>query len=158
MLQLRARGFAPLTSGAFAPAQREFTHRLDAAKDGRVGVDPHWAREQVLDPFEMSAVILTCPQSYILNSGGNMPVALSMELARAFNDALAHTWMAADPRYHAAIVLPRDVPDIAGEIRRCKASTATASSPCWSPRPGRSRWGASATGTSSRPPCITTCR
>ena len=27
---------------------------------------------------------------------------------RAYNDALAHTWMAADPRYYAAIVIPRD--------------------------------------------------
>lgn len=107
-------------SGLFAPAQREFTHRLDAVKDHRVGIDPLWAKEQVLDPFDMSGAVLTCPQSYILNSGGNMPVELSMELARAFNNALAHTWMAADPRYYAAIVIPRDLPDVAQEIRRCK--------------------------------------
>ncbi|MFC0406846.1 amidohydrolase family protein [Roseomonas elaeocarpi] len=107
-------------SGLYAPAQREFTHRLDAVKDSRVGIDPLWAKEQVLDPFDMSGVVLTCPQSYILNSGGNMPVELSMELARAFNNALAYTWMAADPRYYAAIVIPRDLPNVAAEIRRCK--------------------------------------
>lgn len=107
-------------SGAFAPAQREFTHRLDAVKENRVGIDPLWAKEQVLDPFDMSGVVLTCPQSYILNSGGNAPVELSLALARAFNDALAHTWMAADDRYYAAIVIPRDMPDVAAEIRRCK--------------------------------------
>jgi predicted TIM-barrel fold metal-dependent hydrolase len=107
-------------SGVFAIAQREFTHRLDALKDARVGIDPHWAREQVLDAFDMSAAVLTCPQSYILNSGGNAPIELSLALARAFNDALAHTWMAADPRYHAAIVIPRDMPNVAAEICRCK--------------------------------------
>ncbi len=107
-------------SGLYAPAQREFTHRLDALKDNRVGIDPIWARDQVLDAFDMSAAVLTCPQSYILNSGGNMPEDLSRELARAFNNALAYTWMAADPRYHAAIVVPRDMPGAVGEIRRCK--------------------------------------
>jgi uncharacterized protein len=107
-------------SGLYAPSQREFTHRLDAVKDARVGIDPLWAKEQVLDAFDMSGAVLTCPQSYILNSGGNMPVELSMELARAFNNALAYTWMAADPRYYAAIVIPRDLVNVADEIRRCK--------------------------------------
>jgi hypothetical protein len=89
-------GLGYTSSSPFAPAMREFTHRLDALDaQGRVGVDPIWARDQVLDPFDISAAILTCPQSYILNSGGNMPVELSQELTRAFNDALTHTWMAA---------------------------------------------------------------
>ncbi len=107
-------------SGLYAPSQREFTHRLDAIKNARVGIDPDWAREQVLDAFDMSAVVLTCPQSYILNSGANMPEELSRELMRAFNNALSHTWMAADPRYHAAIVIPRDMANVVDEIRRCK--------------------------------------
>jgi predicted TIM-barrel fold metal-dependent hydrolase len=107
-------------SGLYAPAQREFTHRLDAVKDARVGIDPLWARDQVLDMYDMSGAILTCPQSYILNSGGNMPEELSRELAQAFNNALAYTWMAADPRYYAAIVVPRDMPNVVDEIRRCK--------------------------------------
>lgn len=107
-------------SGLYAPSQREWTHRLDAMKEGRVGVDPHWAREQVLDKFDMSGVVLTCPQSYILNSGANMPEELSAELARAFNNALAYTWMEADPRYYAAIVVPRDMPKVTDEIRRCR--------------------------------------
>ncbi len=107
-------------SGLYAPSQREFTHRLDAVKDHRVGIDPIWARDQVLDPYDMSGVVLTCPQSYILNSGGNMPEELSAELAQAFNNALAYTWMEADPRYYAAIVIPRDMPNVVDEIRRCK--------------------------------------
>jgi predicted TIM-barrel fold metal-dependent hydrolase len=114
-------GLGYTSSSPFAPAQREFTHRLDALdRDNRVGVDPIWARDQVLDPFDMSAAILTCPQSYILNSGGNMPVELSLALTRAFNDALTHTWLPADPRYHAAVVIARDLPGAVQEIRRCK--------------------------------------
>ena len=147
-------------SGLYAPAQREFTHRLDALKDNRVGIDPLWAREQVLDPFDMSGVVLTCPQSYILNSGGNMPEELSMELARAFNNALAYTWMAADPRYYAAIVHParpqgrrrRDPPLQGRPVRRPLRLH-----PDVPRRPGADR-AASATGTSSRPPPITTSR
>jgi predicted TIM-barrel fold metal-dependent hydrolase len=114
-------GMGYTSTSPFAPAMREYTHRLDATDaNGRVGVDPIWCRDQVLDPFDMSAAILTCPQSYILNSGGNMPVECSLELTRAFNDALVHTWMPADPRYYAAIVLARDLPNAAAEIRRCK--------------------------------------
>ena len=68
-------GMGYTSTSPFAPAMREYTHRLDATDaNGRVGVDPIWCRDQVLDPFDMSAAILTCPQSYILNSGGNMPV------------------------------------------------------------------------------------
>jgi predicted TIM-barrel fold metal-dependent hydrolase len=114
-------GMGYTSSSPQAPAMREFTHRLDALDvQQRVGVDPIWARDQVLDPFDMTAAILTCPQSYILNSGGNMPVECSHALTRAFNDALACTWMPADPRYYAAVVLARDLPDAAAEIRRCK--------------------------------------
>jgi predicted TIM-barrel fold metal-dependent hydrolase len=115
-------GLGYVGSGTMTPAQRQFTHRLDALDaNGRVGVDPLWAREQVLDKFDMTAAILTCPQSYIIGSTGlNNPNELAMSLCRAYNDALVHTWMAADPRYYAAIVIPRDLPNVADEIRRCK--------------------------------------
>ncbi len=133
-------------SGLYAPSQREFTHRLDALKNNRVGIDPAWAREQVLDAFDMSAAVLTCPQSYILNSGVNMPEDLSRELAFAFNNALAYTWMAADPRYHAAIVVPRDMPKVVDEIRRCKEGefgarfVSVLMSPAGQEPPGRQRY------------------
>lgn len=119
---IAAYGLGYIGSGTLTPPQRKYTHRLDAEDaNGRVGVDPHWAKEQVLDKFDMTAAILTCPQSYIIGSTGtNNPTELAMALARAYNDALAHTWMAADPRYYSAIVIPRDLPGAAEEIRRCK--------------------------------------
>lgn len=108
--------------GGVAPSQREFTHRLDALDaHGRVGVDPHLAVEQVLDPFDMSAVVLTCPQTYIITSGGaNMPHDCATAIYRAYNDALAHTWVGADARFRASITLPRDLAGAEQEIVRCK--------------------------------------
>ncbi len=103
-----------------SPPQREFTHRLDALDaNGRVGVDPIFARNQVLDKFDLTAAILLCTGPH-LTCGPNKPLELSTALNRAFNDAMVHTWMASDPRYHSSIALARDLPGIADEIRRCK--------------------------------------
>lgn len=109
--------------GGVYPSQREFTHRLDAVdENGRVGVDPALAVSQVLDPFDMSAVVLTCPQTYIITNGGaNMPHQLATSLYRAYNDALGHTWCAHDPRFNASITVARDLPGGEREIERCKA-------------------------------------
>ena len=108
--------------GGVSPSQREFTHRLDALDaHGRVGVDPHLAVEQVVDKFDMSAVVLTCPQTYIITHGGaNMPHDCAVAIYRAYNDALAHTWAGADDRFKASITLPRDLAGAADEIVRCK--------------------------------------
>jgi predicted TIM-barrel fold metal-dependent hydrolase len=103
-----------------SPAQRQFTHRLDALDhNGRAGVDPIFSRTQVLDKFDLSAAILLCAAPHI-PCGPNRPTELAIALNEAFNDAVAHTWLAADPRYHASIALARDLPGIATEIRRCK--------------------------------------
>ncbi|WP_111766397.1 amidohydrolase family protein [Nakamurella deserti] len=107
--------------GGVSPAQREFTHRLDAVDvNGRVGVDPALAVEQVVDLYDMSAVVLTCPQTYIITSGGvNMPHQLATALYRAYNDALAHTWCGYDDRFRASITVARDIPGGEREIERC---------------------------------------
>jgi predicted TIM-barrel fold metal-dependent hydrolase len=109
----------------YTPTWRQWAHRLDAVdKNGRVGVDPDWCRQQALDPFDVSAVVLNCPDT--LGSGGhgiNAPVELSMAICRAYNDALAETWLGADPRYYGSITLPRDLPNVVDEIRRCKESS-----------------------------------
>ncbi|RFA10514.1 hypothetical protein B7R54_15860 [Subtercola boreus] len=107
--------------GGVSPAQREFTHRLDAVdENGRVGVDPHLAVEQVVDLFDMSAVVLTCPQAYIITNGGvNMPHEMAMSLYSAYNDALGYTWCGADDRFRASITVARDLPGAAEEIERC---------------------------------------
>jgi len=106
--------------------QREFTQRLDAVdRNGRVGVDPQLGIEQVLDLYDMSAAVLTSPQTYIITHGGhNMPEALAHELYAAYNDALAKTWCGADARYYASIAVARDLKDAVKEIERCKEGPA----------------------------------
>ena len=113
-------GLGAMGGGVF-PSQREFTHRLDAIDtNGRVGLDPHLAVEQVLDPFDMTAVVLTCPQAYIITNGGaNMPENLAKSIYRAYNDALAETWCGADDRFRASITIARDIPGGEKEIVRC---------------------------------------
>jgi predicted TIM-barrel fold metal-dependent hydrolase len=108
--------------GGTTPSSREFTHRLDAVdENGRVGVDPARAIAQVIDPFDMTAVVLTCPQAYnVTNNGVNMPDDLVTAWFRAYNNAMAYTWLAADPRFRASVVLSADMPDAATEIQRCK--------------------------------------
>lgn len=107
--------------GGVAPSQREFTHRLDAVdEDGRVGVDPALAIEQVVDLYDMSAVVLTCPQAYIVTSGGvNMPHEMATSIYRAYNNALANTWCGHDDRFRASITVARDLPGAEREIERC---------------------------------------
>ena len=106
-----------------SPPQREFTHRLDAIdRSGRVGTDPMFAKEQVLDQYDLTAAILTCVSPFP-PCGPNRPLELAVALNQAFNDCIAETWCAADPRYYSAIALSRDLPDIGREIRRCKEGT-----------------------------------
>lgn len=108
-------------AGGTTPPSRKYTHRLDAEdENGRVGIDPYQAIAQVVDPFDMSAVVLTCPQAYnAVNNGINMPDDLVTAWFRAYNNALADTWCGADPRFHASVVLSADMPDAAAEIQRC---------------------------------------
>lgn len=103
-----------------SPPQREFTHRLDAIdRSGRVGVDPLFAKSQVVDQYDLTAAILTCVSPFP-PCGPNRPTELGHVLNRAFNDVIAETWLAADPRYYGSISIARDLPDIVGEVRRCK--------------------------------------
>ncbi|WP_104126228.1 amidohydrolase family protein [Cryobacterium sp. Y57] len=114
-------GLGAMGGGVF-PSQREFTHRLDAIDtNGRVGLDPFLAVEQVLDPFDMTAAVLTCPQAYIITNGGaNMPENLAKSVYSAYNNALAETWCGADDRFRASVTVARDIPGGEREIIRCK--------------------------------------
>src|SRR5262249_33891705 len=65
-----------------SPAQREFTHRLDALDpQGRVGFDPLWCKRQVLDEYDLTAAILT-GVSPMVPCGPNSPLELSAALNR----------------------------------------------------------------------------
>src|ERR1700691_1052583 len=71
------------------PPQREFTHRLDSIDpSGRPTFLPDFTRKQLLDEYDMSAVVLSNGAGINLpRGGGNFPEQLAIELARAFNDA-----------------------------------------------------------------------
>ncbi len=105
------------------PPQREFTHRLDAIDpSGRPTVLPGFTRQQLLDEYDMSAVILSNGMGVNLpRGGGNFPEQLAIELARAFNDAHKEVWLKADPRFYASIHVPIEHPrEAALEIERVK--------------------------------------
>jgi uncharacterized protein len=105
------------------PPQREFTHRLDAVDpSGRPTVIPGFTRKQLLDEYDMTAVILSNGQGVNLpRGGGNFPEQLAIELASAFNDAHREVWLKADPRFYASIHLPIEHPAAAvKEIERVK--------------------------------------
>jgi predicted TIM-barrel fold metal-dependent hydrolase len=85
------------------------------------GSDPEFAREQLLDEYGLSAAILNNMESLM---GGNAPVGLEIELARAANDYNEAWWLASDPRWLAAINVAVDHPDAAvAEIERCRAKS-----------------------------------
>jgi predicted TIM-barrel fold metal-dependent hydrolase len=107
--------------GGTTPAQREYTHRLDLVDSaGRVGLDPHLAREHVLDRFDVSGVVLNCTHPNVVGGGVNLPDDLGMWIFGASNDAMAQHWMSTDDRYFSSISAPRDHPDVVKEIQRCK--------------------------------------
>src|SRR4051794_7514100 len=63
-----------------SPPQREFTHRLDAIdRSGRVGTDPMFAKQQVLDQYDLTAAILTCVSPFP-PCGPNRPVEFGIAL------------------------------------------------------------------------------
>ena len=85
------------------PPQREFTHRLDSIDpSGRPAVLPDFTRQQLLDEYDMSAAVLSNAYGISLTHGGNnFPHQLTIELARAFNDAHREVWIKADPRFNS---------------------------------------------------------
>ena len=106
------------------PPQREFTHRLDAIDpSGRPTVIPEFTRKQLLDEYDMTAVILSNGAGVNLpRGGGNFPEQLAIDLASAFNDAHREVWLKADPRFNASIHLPIEHPEAAvKEIERVKS-------------------------------------
>jgi hypothetical protein len=96
--------------------------RLDAFPEdgGPAGSDYATMREQLLDPFDVGAVLL--------NWGSNGSVAngeLASALCAAENDWCAEQWLAGcgDDRLYAAIAVPMHDPERgASEIRRCASN------------------------------------
>lgn len=107
--------------GGGEPLAARVHARLDAVDaNGRVGANPARAIEQVVDLYDMSALVLTCPQVYIVMSGEvNMPHEMATALCRAYNDVLAYTWCDHDDRFRASITVARDISGAEREIERC---------------------------------------
>ncbi len=115
-------GFGTGQAPFFAsPSQREFTHRMDALDPrGRTAADPDFSRRQTLDLYDMTAVMLTYVYAIVSTWNTNRPLEMRRAVMRAVNDYQAETWLRADPRYRATIVVPRDIPDAAAEVKRIK--------------------------------------
>ncbi|HEY2521739.1 MAG TPA: amidohydrolase family protein [Streptosporangiaceae bacterium] len=120
---LKTYGIRHIATEKGIPPQREFTHRLDSIDpSGRPTFLPDFTRKQLLDEYDMSAVVLSNGMGINLpRGGGNFPEQLAIELARAFNDAHREIWLEADPRFYASIHLPYEHPEAAvKEIQRVK--------------------------------------
>ncbi len=93
--------------------------RADAvgAKGEVAGSSPEKMIEQHLNPFGIEKAILT--GSRILGLGVHSNVHYAGALARAYNEALADTWLNADDRFYGAIIVtPQDPQAAVEEIHR----------------------------------------
>jgi predicted TIM-barrel fold metal-dependent hydrolase len=114
------RGFM---TGGERPRHREFASRWDATppEGGAPGSNPEFAREQLLDQFDMSGAMLNDIAPIFLNGGKQQPAQLAAAFCAAVNDHRRDEWLASDPRWYASINTPYELPALAvEEIRRCK--------------------------------------
>ena len=79
--------------------------------------DPAFVASQLLEPFGIERAILS--YATLLYSGSLPNPYFAAEVARAANDWLVDTWLAADSRFHGSILVANQLPDVAAaEIRR----------------------------------------
>lgn len=107
--------------------QRKFTHRLDSIDaSGRPATIPDFTRNQLIDTYDMSGVVLGDAIAINLGKGNtNFPAQLGVELTRAFNDVHRDIWLGSDPRFYASInILVEDPAEAVREIVRCKEGPA----------------------------------
>jgi uncharacterized protein len=95
--------------------RREETYGADGTKPAS---DYAMLREQLLDPFDLDAVVLSYDEILFGLSGIRNPY-FAAEMARASNDYTLAEWIPKDPRLQASIIVSNHVPEWAGdEIRR----------------------------------------
>ena len=93
--------------------------RLDALppRGGVPGSDPAYCAEQLLDPYGISAAVLTSIQSGIVASWGDEEAGA--EYVSAVNRYMIEEWVGYDSRYRLALnVSPYHVPAAVAEIER----------------------------------------
>jgi predicted TIM-barrel fold metal-dependent hydrolase len=94
--------------------------RRDAAPPGGgpIGSDPDFAREQLLDEYDISCAVLN--NIDVLSSGG-VPVELELAIVSSMNDLHLDVWLASDPRWLASIsISPDHEQEAVREIARCR--------------------------------------
>jgi hypothetical protein len=109
--------------GGDRPRHREFASRWDAVppEGGAPGSNPDFAREQLLDKYDLSGAILNDIGGFRMAGAGGQPSDLAIAYCRAMNDYRRDCWLTADPRWHASITLPYELPQAAAdEIVYCK--------------------------------------
>jgi len=117
---LRLRGLPVNLLGPQIPQQRVFAHRLDSVPpNGTPGGDEAFARAQLLDELDIDAGILNSFGG-LIDHGANYPIAVGVDLIRAYNEWLRESWLEKDSRWFAAICITPEQPDEAvAEIARC---------------------------------------
>ncbi|MCW2542270.1 MAG: amidohydrolase [Frankiales bacterium] len=112
-----------ITPGGDRPRHREYAHRWDTEPPNGAAPasNPDFAREQLLDRYDMSGAILNDIGAFRMAGAGGQPAELSAAICRAMNEHRRDTWLAHDPRWHASISLPYEIPNMAAEeIRFCR--------------------------------------
>ena len=117
-------GFRYPTMSHDRPRQRLLVCRTDAYSPdgGAPGTDPDFVRTQLLDGNDISGAVMNETYGYCAVGGRPMPDALSVALARAYNDLRIEKWMASDDRWYGSVTVSHDTSGEAAaeEIRRCK--------------------------------------
>jgi predicted TIM-barrel fold metal-dependent hydrolase len=110
-------------TGRGALLMRPFSARMDAwpPGGGYPGSDSTFAREQLLDRYDITHAILNPPPGLFPTwTGGNQPREYSADMMKALNDWIQATWLEADERWRAAVCVTPEQPDAAAaEIARC---------------------------------------
>jgi uncharacterized protein len=110
-------------TGRGALLMRPFSARMDSwpPGGGYPGSDSSFAREQLLDKYDITHAILNPPPGLFPTwTGGNQPREYSADMMRALNDWIQATWLEEDKRWRAAVCVTAEQPAAAAaEIARC---------------------------------------
>lgn len=111
----------PGSPGGDRPRHREFSSRWDTEPlDNSIPMsNSEFAREQLLDKFDITAAMLNDIPGYLFNGARSTPRELAGEMCRAMNDEREEKWFSADERWHGSITTPYEAPEMAvREIQR----------------------------------------
>lgn len=115
----------PGSPGGDRPRHREFAARWDTEPPGGGApmTNPDFAREQLLDRYDITAAVLNDIGGFMFNGARSNPRELSAAVCRAMNEDREESWFAIDPRWYGSINTAYEVPELAvAEIQRCMDS------------------------------------